>query len=59
MNVHNLSSMASQARKWHNVIMPAKASIVWIVFTVGCWDSGAWLLAMAASPSTAEVSGGI
>lgn len=47
---------------WHNVSMPARASVgsmVWVACTVGCWDSGAWLLAGAASLSTAEVSGGI
>lgn len=47
---------------WHIVSMSARVSVGvmgWVVCTVGCWDSGAWLLAGAASLSTAEVSGGI
>ena len=47
---------------WHNVSMPDRASVgtmVWVGCAVGCWDFGAWLLAGAASLSTAEVSGGI
>ena len=38
---------------------PVLVVMVWVACTVGCWDSGAWLLAGAASLSTAEVSGGI
>lgn len=44
---------------WHNVSMPARAgvgSMVWIVCTVGCWNSGTWLLTGGCKP---EVSGSI
>lgn len=38
---------------WHNTSMPARAnvgSMVWLVCTVGCWDSEAWQLAGACKP---------